>query len=187
MNELTAEEQKILLSLARDTLKSYLKKQKTPDIENNLYKLTTVLNQKLGVFVSLHKAKELRGCIGYIVGQKPLYEGVIENTVNAAVHDPRFYPMTLEEEPQIHIELSVLSPLQQTEKPENILVGKHGVYLIKNGYSAVFLPQVAPEQGWDRKTMLEQLCLKAGLDKNAWNEETQFYLFTAQVFSEENH
>ncbi|MFC1525090.1 AmmeMemoRadiSam system protein A [Planctomycetota bacterium] len=184
MSELTPDEQKGLLTLARETLRLYLKNKSTPDLKKGQFKATPLLKQKWGVFVTLHKGKQLRGCIGAIIGQQPLFEGVIDNTINAAVRDPRFLSMTLKEEPEVTIEISALSPLQKIAKAENIIVGNHGVYLIKNGYSAVFLPQVAPEQGWDRETMLEHLCLKAGLDRDAWRKDTEFYVFTTQVFSE---
>lgn len=184
MAELTPDEQKVLLTLARETLRLYLKNKSTPDLKKGQFKVTPLLKQKWGVFVTLHKGKQLRGCIGAIIGQQPLFEGIIDNTINAAVRDPRFLPMTLKEEPEVTIEISALSPLQKVAKAEDIIVGEHGVYLIKNGYSSVFLPQVAPEQGWDRKTMLEHLSIKAGLDKDAWHHGAEFYVFTAQVFGE---
>ncbi|MEK7449463.1 MAG: AmmeMemoRadiSam system protein B [Planctomycetota bacterium] len=181
--KLNKREQATLLKLARDTLRMYLKDKKTPDLSN--YELTPLLKKELGVFVTLMKKGRLRGCIGQIFDPEPLAQGVINNTISAATRDPRFIPMTGAEEPEVHLDISVLSPLRPVKNYEEIIVGTHGVYLVNGGYSAVYLPQVAPEQGWNRDQMLESLSLKAGLPTDAWqSKNTQFFVFTAQVFEE---
>lgn len=183
--QLSEEEKSTLLKLARQTLKTYLKDNKTPEF--NPDKLSVSLKHPRGVFVTLKKRHDLRGCIGRIFDPEPLYQGVIQNAVNCAVHDPRFYPMKLSEEPEVDIEISVLSSLKRVKGPDNIVVGKHGVYLVKGNDSAVFLPQVAPEQKWNKDTMLTHLSLKAGLPEDAWKDkDTIFYVFTAQVFGEKD-
>ena len=182
---ITKEEQITLLQLARDTLKLYLSQGKKPNPKSGKYKLTPRLKKEFGVFVTLHKGDNLRGCIGRIFKPQPLYQGVIENTINSAVRDHRFPPMTIKEEPEVTIEISVLSPMKEIDIPEEITVGVHGVYMVKGGRSAVFLPQVAPEQGWNRLELLEHLCRKAGLERDAWKKGAQFFVFTAQVFGEE--
>lgn len=181
---LTDAEKKTLLKIARDTLEQFLEKGTTPDGAG--YALTPLLKERRGVFVTLKNRGELRGCIGYLEGIKPLWEAVIDNTVNAS-RDPRFYqnPVTAREVKDITIQISVLSPMKKVEKADDIIIGTHGVQIEKRGRRAVFLPQVAPEQGWNRTTMLEQLCLKAGLRKDDWKEGTTFMVFTAEVFSEE--
>jgi hypothetical protein len=142
--------------------------------------------RKTGLFVTLHKKGDLRGCIGHIVGMLPLKDTLFEMAEASAFEDPRFNSLKQHELKDISIEISVLSELLEIKDIEEIVVGKHGVVL-KNGYQqAVFLPQVAPEQGWDRDEMLTHLSMKAGLAPNAYkNPQTKFFVFTAVVFSEE--
>lgn len=150
--------------------------------ENEFY------HRKTGIFVTLHKKGELRGCIGHIAGMIPLKESLFEMAGASAFDDPRFEPLNQHELNDITIEISVLSELEQVSGAGDIIIGKHGV-LLKQGYlQAVFLPQVAPEQGWDCEEMLMHLSVKAGLAPGAYkNPETKFFVFTADVFSEENH
>jgi len=138
-----------------------------------------------GVFVTLHERGALRGCIGHIFPQEPLAQAVISNAVSAAFHDPRFAPVTAEEIPRLHLEISVLTPPRAVSGPEAIVVGRHGVLLERGGRRAVFLPQVAPEQGWDRETMLGHLAVKAGLPRDAWRQGASFQVFEAFVFEED--
>jgi AmmeMemoRadiSam system protein A len=140
------------------------------------------LNSHRGAFVTLTVGGRLRGCIGYIEGFKPLVEAVADNGRSAAVRDPRFAPVSQAELPEIQIEISALTPLEPVPGPGDIAIGKHGVVLVKDGHRAVFLPQVAPEQGWDRDTTLTHLALKAGLEPDAWRQETEFLVFEADVF-----
>jgi AmmeMemoRadiSam system protein A len=117
---------------------------------------------------------------------KPLYQTVAEMAVAAAVEDPRFPPLTLDELPLITIEISVLSPLEEVEDVEEIEVGKHGLYIIRGFYRGLLLPQVATEYNWDRETFLQHTCLKAGLPTDCWqDQETKIYKFSAEVFGEE--
>jgi AmmeMemoRadiSam system protein A len=134
------------------------------------------------VFVTLHRQGRLRGCIGYIEGIKPLAEAVVDNGRSAAVGDPRFAPVTAGELDQLEIEVSALTPLRPVSGPEDIEIGRHGIVLAKGGRRAVFLPQVAPEQGWDLTTTLGHLALKAGLGPDGWQEGARFEVFEAEVF-----
>ena len=179
-DKLTLEEQNFLLKIARQTL------EKLEPIEVDESKLTPRLKELRGVFVTLTKYGNLRGCIGYIKPIKPLYQAVIDNTLNAALHDPRFNPVTKSEVKDIEIEISVLTPLREISGPEEFIVGKHGIQIQYGYHSAVFLPQVAPEQGWDRATTLNFLCRKAGLPPDTWRKakDMKFYVFEAQVFHE---
>ena len=124
------------------------------------------LSQSRGAFVTLTLGGNLRGCIGYIQGIKPLVEAVADNGRSAAVSDPRFVPVPEEELAELEWEISALTPLRRVDGPQNIRIGVHGILLDKNGKQAVFLPQVAPEQGWDLDTTLTHLALKAGLACN---------------------
>ena len=135
------------------------------------------LNSHHGAFVTLTNAGRLRGCIGYIEGIKPLVNAIADNGRSAAVGDPRFPPVTSTELPDIHIEISALTPMEPVTGPGDIIIGRHGVVLVKEGRRAVFLPQVAPEQGWDRDTTLTHLALKAGLEADAWRQDAEFLVF----------
>ena len=183
---LSEAEQKTLINLARQTLKLYLNERKTPEVKAG--ELSNRLRRPRGVFVTLNTRKDhhLRGCIGRLFDPEPLYQGVIDNAVNSAVNDSRFSPMNAAEEPEVEVEISVLSALRRVKGPADIIAGKHGVYLLKGQAGATFLPQVATEQGWNRDTMLSELCEKAGLRPDAWHDpDMKFYVYTAQVIKEE--
>jgi AmmeMemoRadiSam system protein A len=143
------------------------------------------LNQERGAFVTLTIAGGLRGCIGYTAPIKPLYLTVRDTATHAALHDPRFPPVTAAELPSLAYEISVLSPLRRVTDIQQIRVGEHGL-LMKNGDSeGLLLPQVPVEQKWDHQTFLEQTCRKAGMDSNCWkDEDTDIFAFTAVVFNE---
>ena len=180
-NEYTLEEKKALLKIARTSIRDYLSTGKAGD-----YSVFSPKFEELrGVFVTLHKHGQLRGCIGYIEPIKSLHRAVIDNAINAAVNDYRFPRVETEELPDIDIELSVLTPPEEIKGSEEFIVGKHGIIIKKGFRNAVFLPQVAPEQGWDREETLTQLCLKAGLAPDEWKKEgMRFFVFTAEVFGE---
>ena len=184
-NTLNVREQKVLLQLARKSLTLYLTHKKIPDIGRLKIPLTPDLKEKRGVFVTLKKEGELRGCIGYITGIAPLYKGVVQNTINAAVKDPRFLPVKKKEVPHLSISISVMTPLQKITNYRKIRLGTDGV-IIKKGYrQAVYLPQVATETGWSLDQFLASLCIKAGLGKNDYKlKGMTFFVFQAQVFSE---
>lgn len=176
---LTVENQKILLAIARKAVETCVQTGETY-IEPREEK---ALNARLGCFVCIKQNGELRGCIGNFQSEWPLHREVSEMACAAATKDPRFYPMNKGDLENFQIEISVLSPLQKIEDPEEIEVGVHGIYL-ENGFSrGVLLPQVAVEHGWDRATFLMQTCAKAGLPAHAWElEGTDIYTFSAQVF-----
>jgi len=180
-------DQQILLKMAWQSLVDFFDRtgQSTPGNRGNY---PGILKQKNGVFVTLKKREQLRGCIGTIVGMMPLYRGVKENALKAALRDPRFPALKKEELKDIHIEISVMTPLQEIHNYKQIRMGTDGV-IIKKGYNqAVFLPQVATETGWSRDTFLGQLCRKAGLPADSYKKPgMNFYIFQAQVFSEKAH
>jgi len=178
---LSEEEKKILLKIARHTLESYLKEDKIPEFKVDSEKL----KEKRGVFVTLKKNGELRGCIGRIVADTPLYLAVSKMAIEAAVGDPRFRPVSFSELKDIEIEISVLSPFEKVKSLDEIVVGRDGLMIQKGFYSGLLLPQVPTEYGWDKKTYLEHLCLKAGLPPTAYKDkDVIIYKFTALVFSE---
>lgn len=177
---LTEEEKKLLLQMARKTLTEFIKKGKTPSFEIK----SDTLKKNAGAFVTLNKDHQLRGCIGYILPVKSLSQTVIENTVNACSHDFRFPTVTASELDKIEIEISVLSPPEPVSSYKDIVLGKHGIILKKGMNQSVFLPQVAPEQGWDLSTTLTHLSMKAGLGPQDWKSGCEFQVFTAIVFKE---
>ena len=181
MNEtLNSTDKKLLLKLAREAITSAVKTGKLKIQEVTAAHLLT----PQGCFVTIKKLGALRGCIGNFTSDKPLYLLVQEMAASAATRDPRFYPMKEEDLLHFDLEISVLSPLRKTESPEEVVIGKHGLYLEKNFSRGVLLPQVATEQGWDRETFLNQTALKAGLKKEDWKEGADLYVFTAEVFAE---
>jgi AmmeMemoRadiSam system protein A len=144
------------------------------------------LSRPGGAFVTIRIDGNLRGCIGYIQAPVPLAEIVAEAAEKAALEDPRFSPLTLQEFEQTRIEISVLSPLQQIRDVGEILVGRHGLLLELRHARGLLLPQVAEEYGWDRETFLDNTARKAGLPRHAWKDpEAVIYVFTAEVIYEE--
>jgi AmmeMemoRadiSam system protein A len=121
-----------------------------------------------------------------MVPDRPLAELVGAVALESAFEDPRFNPVTLRELPDLEVEISVLTPMQRVAGAGDIVVGRDGVLLQKGGRSAVFLPQVATEQGWTRDEMLDHLSMKAGLPADAWRDNTAFSTFQAIVFSEKD-
>jgi len=179
---LDVKQKKELLKLARDTIVFYLDKGKPLEVKIDV----EALKETMGVFVTLRQDHQLRGCIGNIIGTKPLYLGVRSMAIAAATQDYRFKSVTKEELDDIHIEISVLSPLRQITNVDEIVLGKHGV-LVKDGRSSgVYLPQVATETGWSREEFMNSLCgQKAGMASDAWkNGECDIYIFSAEVFEE---
>ncbi|MHB8908131.1 MAG: AmmeMemoRadiSam system protein B [Syntrophales bacterium] len=180
-NRLTPEDKKALLALVRETISRYLTTQMVPLPRG----FSPAAMEERGVFVTLKKHGNLRGCIGRMTPDRPLATLVGMMALQAAFEDPRFRPVTLEEVPKIEIEISVLTPMTQVSGPGEIEVGRDGVLFQKGRSSAVFLPQVAPEQGWGRDEMLCNLCQKAGLQADAWKEGGAcFSTFQAEVFGE---
>lgn len=177
--EYTQEEKQELLRVARTTLELYLKDRTIYQPQTNNEKFL----KERGVFVTLHKSGELRGCIGNIKPVKPLIEGVRDNALAAAFDDPRFLPLTKEELSEIDIEISILTKPQPATL-EQIRPGKDGVVLENGGLTATFLPQVWEDLP-EKKDFLSHLCQKAGLDVNSWQDpETKFECYQAVVFGE---
>ena len=141
---------------------------------------------KMGAFVTLNDKTTgaLRGCIGEILPMRPLVEAVAERAVDSALHDPRFMPVEESELGNLRVEVSALTPPKPVASWHDIVLGRDGMTLEKDGCFAVFLPQVAPEQGWDLPTTLTYLSQKAGLPSNAWRNGASFETFQAEVFHE---
>lgn len=182
--ELTEQDKDALLSLARKTIQYALEHRKAPEAKDLGIEITPGMKPMRGAFVTLKEGGDLRGCIGDIFPERPLYEAVLGNAINAAFRDYRFSPLQAAELARVDIEISALTPPRPVPSYADIEVGKHGVLLTKGSSRAVFLPQVAPEQGWDRDTMLNHLAMKAGMTQDAWREGAKFEVFEAIVFGE---
>lgn len=179
---LNRDEKVYLLQLARQTIVSLLQNGEMPEAVPP----TEKLKQKYGAFVTLHKKGELRGCIGYIQGIKPLYETVMEMAKAAAFNDPRFPPVSDDEVNDLEIEISVMSELVPLKDVKEIEIGTHGLVVQRGINRGLLLPQVALEWGWDVETFLQQTCRKAGLPSDCWKDpETKILVFSAEIFSEE--
>lgn len=143
-----------------------------------------VLKEKRGAFVTLKVNDQLRGCIGYLLPRKPLWETISDVAISAATQDFRFKSITLEELPDTKIEISVLSLPKPIKDVKEIEVGKHGIIISKGPCKGLLLPQVPLEWNWDLETYLSHGCLKAGLDEDEWKKGVNIKVFSAQVFSE---
>lgn len=144
------------------------------------------VHAKMGAFVTLNDRTTgaLRGCIGEILPMRPLVDAVAARAVDSALHDPRFTPVTERELASLRVEVSALTPPRPVASWRDIVLGRDGMTLEKGDAFAVFLPQVAPEQGWDLETTLGYLSQKAGLSSGAWREGATFETFQAEVFHE---
>ncbi len=182
---LTEEDKEKLLVLARRSLVHFLQKRQIPQPSEIGITISEEMKSPRAAFVTFKKDAHLRGCIGDIFPRQPLYKSVITNAINAGINDRRFPQVTEAEFNDITIEISALTVPQPISSAKDIRLGVDGVVLNKDGRMAVFLPQVASEQGWDLNTTLTQLSLKAGLPANAWKKGANFLVFQADVFGEE--
>lgn len=180
----TAADRQILLKIARISLTQAVRTGQAPSIEATGVTLTPNLRQVLGGFVTLTQNGHLRGCIGEIMPRREIWKVVLDQAVNASLHDPRFDAVVVDELTGLRIEISILTRPHPVASYNDIKIGQHGIVMTKNGRSAVFLPQVAVEQGWDLPTTLTHLSDKAGLRAEAWREGAEFMVFEAQVFHE---
>ena len=178
---LSIESQRLLLKIARKAIESHLQSRTSPASRV----ADVALFEKRGAFVSLHKAGKLRGCIGYLTSEHPLYQTVPEAAVAVATRDPRFEPVEIEEMAEIEIEISVLTPLERIESVNEIEISVHGLHITFGKQAGLLLPQVATEHNLNHVQFLELTCRKAGLPTDAWHDpEMAMYVFGAQVFVE---
>lgn len=178
---LSADELKLLLRISRSAIESSILGKPIPEIKAD----SEGLNAGCGAFVSLHKDDRLRGCIGTLASANPLYKTVFDMAIAAATQDPRFSPVTPDELPEIKLEVSVISPMKEITGPSDVIIGKHGLYLVKGNRRGVLLPQVAIENELEPGEFLEQTCLKAGLDPDDWKEGATIFAFEADIIKEE--
>lgn len=178
--DLSQQDRDALLGIARHTLERYFATDTVPMPRP----ASPALQRDQGAFVTLKEHGELRGCIGHMAEDTPIALTVAKMAMQAALNDRRFDPVKASEVKDLHIEISVLTPLEKVSGPEAVVVGRDGVVIQKAGRGAVYLPQVAPEQGWNKEEMLTHLCEKAGLPGDGWKSGCEFRTFRAIVFEE---
>jgi AmmeMemoRadiSam system protein A len=171
-----------LLSLARRSIETAFHNGPEPRLGSDR---AEAFGESRAIFVTLEKAGELRGCIGTLSPDGDLARTVPSFARKAAFEDPRFPPLSAEELPGLHIEISVLTAPQALEDPEEVTVGRDGLILECRGRRGLLLPQVAPDWGFDREQFLGAVSEKAGLPKTAWRDpDARLWIFQAEVFGE---
>ncbi len=183
--ELSVDEERVALAIARKTLEIRLADMRHPEEVELPLPQGGIFSLERAVFVTLRHDGALRGCIGHIEPVEPLWRSICSNAIAAATRDHRFNPVDFEELSSITIEISLLTPPISISSPEEFVIGRDGIILEVGSRGAVFLPQVATEQGWDTTTTLTHLALKAGLHPDGYlSPDAKFRTFQAQVFSE---
>ncbi len=187
VNLLTPGEGTAAVKLARSAVERYVKTRETVEVPPNL---PEVFNEKRGVFVTLNKRGDLRGCIGYPYPMAPLVDAIVDSAISAAARDPRFPPVAEAELEELRVEVTVLTPPEKInakpkDLPDKIVIGKHGLIVKRGIHQGLLLPQVAPEHGMDKEDFLSHTCMKAGLYPDDWLDDgTEVYSFEGQIFGE---
>lgn len=181
---LSEKDKQTLLDIARESMHSAVLGGKKFKLSPDEYSDT--LKSKYGAFVTLRNKGKLRGCLGRMTGDIPLYKMIQEMAISASLYDYRFTPVGPDELSNIDIEISVLSPMTRIDDITEIELGKHGIYIQKGIDSGVFLPQVATETGWSREDFLGHCSRdKAGLGWSGW-KDADVYIFTATIFTSDS-
>lgn len=186
---LSAAEGATLLALARAAIEDALQQRHAVDAVLRRHEIGPALEARRGAFVTLRLPGEaagqrvLRGCIGTMAADEPLYRAVINTAPRSALSDPRFPPLTGAELASLTVEVSALTPLEPLRSPDDLVIGRDGVQLIRDDRRSVFLPQVAVQQRWNATQLLEHLAEKAGLPNDGWRG-AELSVFRAEVFEE---
>jgi uncharacterized protein (TIGR00296 family) len=185
---LSLEDGKVLLKLAKKSVTSYFTGEPI-DVDESIKKK---FSHNQGVFVTLHKHGELRGCIGFPEPVMALWKAITLAAKAAAFEDPRFVPVQQTELDEIVFEISVLTIPEEIKVKEpkdylkEIKIGRDGLIIRGRFGSGLLLPQVAPEWGWTQLEFLDNVCQKAGLPIHAWQDlGNKIFRFQAQIFTEE--
>ena len=181
--ELTEANRRALMTVACTSLRAATDGKQAEAAPDEVATWDAALRTPAGVFVTLKQGHELRGCIGELVPQDMLGQAVYTRAYSAARNDSRFAKVSAKDLDGLTLTVSVLSPLRRIASHKGIRLGRDGVLLRKAGRQALYLPEVATEQGWDRPTMLSHLCHKAGLPRDAWKGDVRLYTFTTDRFS----
>ncbi|HEY5486658.1 MAG TPA: AmmeMemoRadiSam system protein A [Candidatus Limnocylindrales bacterium] len=181
--QLELADQRMLLSLARGAIEAAVCLEPPASLDESTF--APALLEPSAAFVTLRESGQLRGCIGMMRFEVPLWINVRDAAVAAALKDPRFLPVTEAEVPKLEIEVSVLEPPVRLSDPAEFEAGRHGIVVERAGCRALLLPQVATEMGWGAVQMLDAVCRKAGLAGDAWRDkETRLLVFESRCFGE---
>ena len=176
---LTAAQRAMLLRLARTSIAGSVLGQPAADVD------PMPLPDASGVFVTIKRHGALRGCLGTLQNRRGLATEVMRCAIDSAREDPRFSPVGADELSDLHLEISVLGPLEEIEpRPDAFTIGEHGLVVEQGFHRGLLLPQVATEWGWTAEQFLEQTCVKAGLPRDAWRHGVRLYRFGAEVFGD---
>ena len=182
---LSKKEKQLFIKLARNEIEKYLGINQTRINEEDLKDYPIFFTKDYGSFVTLHIGENLRGCIGYIQPITILHNQIRMCAKAAAFEDPRFYPLTREEYPDISVEISLLSPIERVNSLDEIKVGRDGLIVQHSIFQGLLLPQVATENNWTKEEFLSHTCLKAGLPSDCWKRnDVIIKKFSAYVFDE---
>lgn len=180
MSRLSSDDWQALVEIARRAISSAVIEMRLPDFPP----FPAALSEHRGAFVSLYRGENLRGCVGQVENPGRLADVVARSAINAALHDPRFPPISDDEITSLEIEISVLTAPERIV-PEAIVGGRHGLLVVRGSSRGLLLPQVASERKWSGMRLLEETCIKAGLKRDAWRDTaTEVFGFTAEIFSE---
>jgi AmmeMemoRadiSam system protein A len=193
MNQIQPADQRLLIDIARRSIETAVcggrfarghgKASSRAIWDDDAATLPAALLEPSAAFVTLREEGDLRGCIGLLRFDTPLWENVRDAAAAAALDDPRFYSVTVEELPLLDLEISVLEPPVAITEPSQFQAGRHGIVIEKGTRRGLLLPQVAPEMGWGEREMLEGVCRKANLPPDAWRDrEAHLYVFEATCF-----
>ena len=176
----TEAQKQSLLMIAREAIKAHLAG------ETSIFGVSEPMPDASGVFVTIKRRGELRGCLGTLQLRSDLAGEVARCAEDSAARDPRFPPVTADELPSTSIEISVLGPLERIDPLDRdaFKIGRHGLVVEQGGRRGLLLPQVATEWGWTREEFLARTCQKAGLPADAWRTGAQVFRFDAEVFGE---
>ena len=181
---LTDKEKEELLNLAKLSLYESTIKNKRVEVDEST--ISPKLKQHLGAFVTLHKEKQLRGCIGQFEPNQPLYKVVLEMAISAARFDRRFTPVTEEELENIDLEISVLTPRKKINSLDEIKIGRDGIYITKGDKNGTYLPQVATDMNWSVEEFVRSCCEeKAGISSNDC-KNAEIFTYEAIVFDKKS-
>ena len=180
MFTLNDEEKSLLKEIAKAALYEAVLHDRRITVDPS--KLPQKFSQHLGAFVTLNKDGRLRGCIGRFEPDQPLYEVIIDMAISASRYDNRFTPVSVDELDSIDIEISVLTPRERINSVDDIVVGKHGIYIVYGNKSGTYLPQVATDMGWDKYEFFKSCCVeKAGIAPEHC-KDAELYVYEAIVF-----
>ena len=183
MKQLETSDQRQLLAIARRAIEAAVGHATPAGSPSS--PIPPGLTEPAAAFVTIHEHGELRGCIGLMRFEAPLWVNVRDAARAAALDDPRFLPVAESELPALELEVSVLDPPVDLPDPAGFIAGRHGIVVERGAHRALLLPQVATEMGWNETQMLEAVCRKANLAGDSWRDKsTRLSVFESTCFSE---